>query len=231
MKNIGILGGLGPESTIEYYRIITSLCREKGMGYNYPIIIIYSVNFQELTDLMKSGNLPELINKISEGIHSLHNAGADFALIAANTPHMIFDEVAVKSSIPLLSIIEETAKAAKNLKLNKLGLFGTKYTMEMDFYKKIFLKYNMEIIVPEKKDQQYIHQKIMDELVVRNISNETRQKLLEIAPKLINKENIEGLILGCTELPLIISKDIVPIPVFDTTRIHAEAALNYSLQE
>ncbi len=231
MKNIGILGGLGPESTIEYYRTIISLCREKGMGHNYPVIIIYSVNFQEINNLLKTGNLSEYANRLLEGIKSLNNAGADFALIAANTPHIVFEEVRTKAPIPMISIVEETAKSVNNLKLKKIGLLGTKYTMEENFYPEVFSQYNIKIATPTKEERDYIQRKIMDELVDGIIKEETRKGFIEIIENLMNQENIEGIILGCTEIPLLISKDMVPIPVFDTIRIHAEAALNLALQK
>jgi len=229
MKKIGILGGLGPESTIEYYRIITSLCREKGMGHNYPVIIIYSVNFQEINNLLVKGNLSEYADKLAEAIESLKSAGADFALIAANTPHLVFEKIKSKSSIPLISIVEETAKAANKKGIRKVGLLGTKFTMERDFYPAVFSKYGIQIVVPEEKERSYIQEKIMEELVDGVIKEETRRGFIKIIENLIAKENIEGVILGCTEIPLLISQEMLSIPVLNTTMIHAEAALNYAI--
>jgi len=229
MKKIGILGGMAPQSTIEYYRIITSLCHQRGMGDRYPVIIVYSLNFQRFIGLVESGNIPEVITLLCEAINSLSNAGADFALMASNTPHLVFNEVAARSPIPLLSIVEETGKTTKNSGFARVGLFGTKFTMEADFYSNIlWTKYGISVITPEKADQDYIHHKIMTELVNGYIVDETRQELSRIATKIADKEGIEALILGCTELPLILSEEAVGIPVIDTTRIHAEAALNFS---
>ena len=229
MKKIGIVGGMSPESTLEYYRIITTLCRQRGLGHRYPVIIIYSLNFKEFFSLVESGNWSEVINLISEAINSLSLAGADFALMASNTPHMVFNEVATKSSIPLLSIVEETGKVVKRLGFNRVGLFGTKFTMQSDFYSNFLsAEYGISVVTPKKGDQEYIHQKIMTELVNGCIVEETRQELSRIARKMADKEGIEALILGCTELPLILSEEVVGIPVLDTTRIHAEAALNFS---
>ena len=229
MKKIGILGGMAPESTVEYYRIITSLCRQRGMGYRYPVIIVYSLNFQEFFSQVESGNLPAVTNLLCEAVNSLSKAGADFALMASNTPHIVFNEVAAKSPIPLLSIVEETGKVAKESGFNRVGLFGTKFTMQADFYSSALLtKYGISVVTPEKAEQDYIHHKIMDELVNGYIVTETRQELVRIARVMTEKEGIEALILGCTELPLILAEEVVGIPVLDTTRIHAEAALNFS---
>ena len=229
MKKIGILGGMAPESTVEYYRVITTLCRQKGMGYQYPVIIVYSLNFQEFISLVESGNLPGVINLICEAINSLSHAGTDFALMASNTPHVVFNEVATGSPIPLLSIIEETSKTIRDLGFNRVGLFGTKFTMQADFYSNVLsTKYGISVVTPERAEQDYIHHKIAAELVNGCVVEETRQELLRIARKMTDKEGIEALILGCTELPLILSKKHVDIPILDTTRIHAEAALNFS---
>jgi len=229
MKKIGIVGGMSPESTVEYYRIITSLCRQRGMGYRYPVIIVYSLNFQEFIDLVKSGNLPEVINLLCKAIDSLSHAGADFALMASNTPHIVFNEVVARSPIPLLSIVEETGKTAKTLGFTRVGLLGTKFTMEADFYSNILsTKYGISVVTPKKADQDYIHRKIMTELVSGCIVEESRQELSRITRKMADEEGIEAMILGCTELPLILSEEVVGIPVLDTTRIHAEGALNFS---
>jgi len=229
MKKIGILGGMAPESTVEYYRIITTLCRQRGMGHRYPVIIVYSLNFQDFISLVESGNWPGVINLICEAIDSLSNAGADFAVMASNTPHIVFDEVAAKSPIPLLSIVEETGKMARESGFTRVGLFGTKFTMQADFYSNILsTKYGISVVTPEKADQDYIHCKIMAELTNSCVVEETRQELSKIARMMADKESIEALILGCTELPLILSQEAVGIPVLDTTRIHAEAALDFS---
>jgi len=232
MKKIGILGGMAPESTVEYYRVITTLCRQRGMGYRYPVIIVYSLNFQEFISLVESGNLPEVIDLLCEAIDSLSHAGADFALMASNTPHMVFKEVAARSPIPLLSIVEETGKTAKNSGFTRVGLFGTRFTMQADFYSNVLsTKYGIAVVTPEKSDQDYIHHKIMAELVNGYIVEETRQELSRITRTMVDREGIEALVLGCTELPLILSEEAAGIPLLDTTRIHAEAALNFAQSE
>ena len=229
MKKIGIVGGMAPESTVEYYRIITSLCRQRGMGYSYPVIIVYSLNFQEFFSLVELAKWQEVINLLSDAINALFKAGADFALIASNTPHIVFKELAARSPIPLLSIVEETGRVAKNIGFTKVGLFGTRFTMQSDFYSNVLFKeYEISVVTPEKDKQEYIHQKIMNELVNGYIIDKTRKELPNIARVMSDKKGIEALILGCTELTLILSEEDVGMPVLDTTRIHAEAALDFA---
>lgn len=229
MKKIGIVGGMAPESTAEYYRIIAELCRQRGMGYQYPVIIIYSLNFQEFFSMVESGNRPAVVDLLCSALDSLYSAGADFALMASNTPHMFFDEVAARSPVPLISIVEETGRVAKRLGFARVGLFGTKFTMQADFYSNtLSAKYGVSVVVPPEKEQDYIHHKIMTELINDRVIDKTRQELSGIAGALADKEGIEALILGCTELPLILSEESVGIPTLDTTRIHAEAALDFA---
>jgi len=229
MKRIGILGGLGPESTLKYYRLIIDLCREKGLGGNYPEIIIYSLNFKECHDLQESGLHREYVAKLSGGIQSLHRAGADFALIASNTPHIFFDRIKTKSPIPLLSIVKATCDTVANQGLDRVGLFGTRFTMQADFFQKVFSRRNISVIVPEEEEKAYINEIIFNELVLGKVIDESRKGLLEIVGKMKERESIEGLILGCTELSLILPHDELGIPFFDTLKVHAQSALEYSL--
>jgi len=226
---MGILGGLGPESTLKYYRLIIDLCRERGLGGNYPEIIIYSLNFKACHDLMESGRQREYVAKLIGGIQSLHRAGADFALIASNTPHIFFEELKAKSPIPLLSIVEATCDAVAKRGLKRVGLFGTRFTMQADFFQKVFGRRNISVIVPEEEEKAYINEIIFNELVLGKVMDESRQGLLEIAERMIERDSIEGLILGCTELSLILPHDELGIPFFDTIKVHAESALDHSL--
>ena len=229
MRKIGILGGMAPASTAEYYRIITTLCRERGIGYRYPVIIIYSLDFQEFISLVESGKWTEVTNLLCGAIESLSHASADFAIMASNTPHMVFKEVVTRSPIPLLSIVEETGRVAKNSALTKLGLLGTKFTMQADFYSSVLSsKYGISVVTPKEAAHDYIHRKIMTEPVNTRVVEETRQEILRIVRMMVDKEGIEALILGCTELPLILSEKHIGIPILDTARIHAEAALDFS---
>lgn len=229
VKRIGVLGGLGPESTLEYYRIIIDLSRERGLGGNYPEIIIYSLNFKECHALMESGRHTELVAKLVGGIESLHRAGADFALIASNTPHIFFDEIKAKSPLPLLSIVEATCDAVAERGLERVGLFGTRSTMQADFFQKVFRRRNISVIVPEDEEQAYINDMIFNELVWGKVVDESRRGLLEIVGRMIERDLIQGLIVGCTELSLILPQDALGIPFFDTMKIHTQSALEYSL--
>lgn len=231
MKKIGIIGGLGPESTIDYYRCIIDSYRKAQINENYPEIIIYSLNINEVSDMMEAEQWDKLIDLLANAIKLISRAGADFALIAANTPHIVFDKVNPLSPIPMLSIVEETCKVVKTLGLKKVGLLGTKITMQSGYYQKVFTRYGITIVVPDQDEQKYIHKKIMTELLFGKILDETRKALLSIVKNMIAKESIQGLILGCTELPLILKKDEFGIPFLNTTKIHAESAVRYCLSE
>ncbi len=227
MRKIGIIGGLGPEATIDYYRTIINECRAQTKG-DVPEIIVYSLN---LGDFPSIDNEDALVEWLLDGLKALHRAGADFAVISANTPHIVFDKVEKSSPLPLLSIVEETAKAAKALGVNRVGLFGTKVTMSSDFYQRVFEKYGISIVAPTRDEQDYINDKILSELIFNTIVEETRDGLLKIAGRMIHDEGIQALILGCTEIPLILTHDALGIRFLNTTRIHALAAVGYCLAE
>jgi len=229
MKKIGIIGGLGPEPTIEYYRIITGYFHEKREGY--PRIVLYSMDVDELCVLFEAGKLDEVVDVLKEGIHALHRAGADFGLIAANTPHIVFDELVRISPIPLLSIVTATLRAIEERGLRSVGLLGTRFTMESDLFQRELGPAGIEVHVPDEGEQEYIQRKIFDELAIGSFQDETRAGLLDIVKNLIERHSIEGLILGCTELPLILDRDEFGIPFFNTTRIHAESAIAFCVGE
>ena len=221
-----MIGGLGPESTLEYYRSIIALYRERERDGSYPQFIINSVDLKKGLDFMAANDLAGMANYLLEGIGILARAGADFGLIAANTPHIVFDDVAPKSPIPLISIVEATCAAAKAQKLKRLGLFGTRFTMQGDFYPKVFSREGIDLVVPDAKDQDYIHDKYMNELVPGIFLPETRAGLLEIVDRLKEKIDIDGVILAGTELPLILRDPVHNgIPFLDTMKIHAQAAV------
>ena len=230
MKRMGIIGGLGPEATLYYYRVIIDLCYEnKDLEGNYPEIIIYSLNLEECRHSMEKGNWPELSTKLVEACQSLSRAGAEFGLIAANTPHMVFDRVREKSPIPLLSIVEETSEEVVRHGLRKVGLIGTLITMQSHFYEDVFRRRNISIAVPREDEQTYIYEKIRSELGVGIMLAETRGRFLQIAQRMKEEDAIQGLILGCTEIPLLLTREELGIPFFDTSKIHAQSALRYSL--
>jgi aspartate racemase len=230
MKTLGIIGGLGPESTIDYYGKIIALYRERTGDGSYPQFIINSINMKKGLDFMEANNLAGMANYLLEEIGKLARGGATFGLISANTPHIVFDQVASKAPIPLISIIEATCAAAQARKLKRLALLGTRYTMQATFYPKVFSREGIELLVPGPEDQTYIHDKYLNELVSGKFLADTRAGLLAIVDRMKEKRDIDGVILAGTELPLIL-RDREPngIPFLDTTQIHCEAAVTEML--
>ena len=230
MKSLGVIGGLGPESTIDYYERIIALYRERTRDGSYPRFFIISVDLKKGLDFMEAGDLAGMAAYLLDGIDKLVRAGADFGLISANTPHIVFDDVASKSPIPLISIVEATCAAAKTRKLQRLALFGTRYTMQGKFYVNLFSRQGIELLVPEPNDQDYIHDKYMNELVPGRFLAETRAGLLAIVDRMKAKSDIDGVILAGTELPLILrDPNYNGIPFLNTTEIHCEAAVTEML--
>src|SRR2546425_804933 len=230
MKTLGIIGGLGPESTVDYYQRLIALYRERTRDGSYPEFIINSVNLTKGLNFMDAGDLAGMADYLLEAIGKLARAGADFGIISANTPHIVFDDVAAKSPIPLISIVEATCAAAKARKLQRLALFGTRYTMQASFYPKVFSRERIELLVPERDDQNYIHDKYFRELVRGKFLPETRAGLLGIVDRMKAKSGIDGVILAGTELPLILrDPDHNGIPFLNTTKIHVEAAVDQML--
>ncbi len=230
MKILGIIGGLGPESTVEYYQNIIALYRERQGDGSYPEFIINSVDLKKGLDFMAESNLTGMADYLLEEIRKLARAGANFGLISANTPHIVFDELAPKSPIPLISIVEATCAAAKARGLKKLALFGTRFTMQGTFYSKVFSHEGIELFMPDAKEQAYLHDKYLNELVPGKFLSETRAGLLAIVDRMKAKSNIDGVILGGTELPLILrDAEHNGIPFLNTTKIHVEAAVTEML--
>jgi aspartate racemase len=226
MKTLGIIGGLGPESTLDYYQRIIALYRERMRDEHYPEFVIVSVDLRKGLDFIEAGDLSGMADFLLEAIGKLARAGADFGIISANTPHIVFDEVAPKSPIPLISIVEGTCATAKAQNLKRLALFGTRYTMQANFYPKVFKREGIELLVPKPHDQDYIHDKYMNELVPGKFVSETRAGFLAIVDRMKTKREIDGVILAGTELPLILrDSDYKGIPFLDTTKIHVEAAV------
>src|SRR5213079_2744534 len=192
MKILGIIGGVGPESSIEYYRNVIALYRERQRDGSYPEFIINSVDLKKGLDFMAANNLNGMADYLLGEIGKLARAGANFGLISANTPHIVFDEVASKSPIPLISIVEATCTDAKARKLKRLALFGTRYTMQGIFYPKVFSRQGIELIVPDLEDQEYIHDKYLNELVPGKFLPETRDGLVAIVDRMQAKSDIDG---------------------------------------
>jgi aspartate racemase len=230
MKTLGIIGGLGPESTLDYYQRIIGLYRERTGGEHNPEFIIVSVDLRKGLDFMDANDLKGMADYLLEAIRKLARAGAEFGIISANTPHIVFDDVAPGAPIPLISIVEATRAVAKAQNMKRLALFGTRYTMQADFYQKAFLREEIELLVPEGEDQDYLHEKYFSELVPGKFLPQTRAGLLAIVDRMKAKSAIDGVILAGTELPLILrDPEHNSIPFLDTTRIHCEAAVDQIL--
>jgi len=226
MKKIGILGGMSYESTIRYYDSILQMYYDNYSDYNYPEILIYSLNFQKVIDYELGNDTPKYIDYLMSGINSLQNGGADFIIMAANSPHAVYDELTQKAEIPILSIVQATAEKAFKMKLNKLLLIGIKFTMQSSFYQRIFENSNLQVLTPVDFEQDLIDKIIFEELVIGKFKNESKQKLL----KIIHNYKVDGVILGCTELPLILHKNDTSIKLLDTIEIHVEATLKYAMK-
>ena len=225
MKTLGIVGGIGPESTVDYYRSLLQMWRERTKDGSSPSIVINSVDLKKMLDLIAAKALSEVTGYLSGEMQRLARAGADVGLFAANTPHIVFGELQRRSSIPLISIVEATREAADELGLRRLGLFGVRFTMQGHFYPDVFSKAGIALVVPDENEQAYIHDKYMNELVKGIFLSETRERLLTIVDRLAKQEHAQGLILAGTELPLILREASCGIPFLDTTQIHVKAAL------
>lgn len=238
MKTVGIIGGIGPESTVEYYRFIIEGYRNRrgGTGVpavdgqtqnahvtDYPHIIINSVDLNKLIGWMNAGELDAAADYLVVEIEKLARAGVDFAALASNTPHIVFDRIRERSPLPLISIVEATRDKALALGLQRPGLFGTRFTMQGRFYPEVFKRAGLTIILPHESEQTFIHEKYMGELLNNIFLAETRERLLAIVDQMKERDGIEALILGGTELPLILrDPEHNGVPFLDTTKIHVE---------
>lgn len=227
MKTVGIVGGVGPESTIEYYRLMVAAWRERRPDGSYPSIVINSIDLKRMLDLIGADRLEDVTRFLLEEIQRLSRAGADFGLIAANTPHVVFDGLRRGASLPLISIVEVTCRAAKAQGLKRLALLGTRFTMQGRFYPDVFGPAEIDLIVPTPDEQACIHEAYMGELVPGRFLPETRERFGSIIRRLKEQEAIEGVILGGTELPLLLRQaDGQGLPLLDTTRLHVEEAVS-----
>lgn len=224
-KRIGILGGISHESTIAYYDRIHRKHFARSQNYYYPELVIFSLDFQRFTDLEDRGDRAGYVAYILEGVQALRTAGADFVIIAANSPHAVFDEVAARAGAPLISIVEVTAAAAQQLGLRKLLLLGIKFTMQSTFYQAAFAQLGIVVITPTEDEQDEINRIIFEELVIGDFRVASKGYLLKIIDHYAQEVGIDGVILGCTELPLILKQEDCSLPLLDTLDLHAEAAL------
>lgn len=228
-KTIGILGGMSPESTVAYYETITRTYTERFGDYGYPQILIYSVSFQTYVDWPEEGRWDLVAEGLSQGARSLELAGADVILIATNTMHIVFDEVAASVDVPMLSLLDAVGEAIEARGMRTVGLLGTAFTMEKTFYQDALAERGIKILLPGGEDRKRVNDVIYDELVAGVMREASREVFLGIIDDL-EARGAEGVILGCTEIPLLVSQELSALPLFDTTTIHAEAALRYAVE-
>jgi len=228
-KKIGILGGLSPESTVEYYLYLTHTYTERYGNYAYPEIIIYSVSFQDYVDWPASGRWDLVGQGLGTSAQKLEAAGADFIIIATNTMHLVIDQVRAAVHIPVLSLLDVVADAVLAAGLHTVGLLGTISTMEKGFYQAALASRGLSVLTPDPDDRRYVSDVIYNELVAGKFRPAARARYVEIIRRLAG-QGAQGVILGCTEIPLLVTQADAGLPLFDTTRIHAEAALKEALR-
>lgn len=230
MKTVGIVGGLGPESTIDYYRSIISVYREKSTDGSYPSIVIISLDVDKGVRLVNASDWPQLTGYLVGGLQRLAAAGADFALLSANTPHVVFSDVSRLSPLPLISIVEATCQEVKNRGFKRVSLLGTRFTMSGRFYPEVFGKQGIALVPPSQEEQAYIHDKYLNELLKGVFLPETHDRLQQIIATQKQRDAVQAVILAGTELPLILREEsVAEIPLLDTTQIHVLAAVSEML--
>jgi aspartate racemase len=229
-KVIGIIGGIAPPSTIEYYQKIIAGFQEKGKTRQFPSILINSIDMTRMLEFVSKKESDALVDYLSNEIQKLKDGGADFAAIASNTPHIVFEQVREKSHLPLISIVEATVEYAKNRCFKKLGLFGTKSTMQSGFYQTVFSRNGIEVITPPLGSEEFIHEKYMAEFVEGIFLEDTKKVFLDIANQMKQHSGMEGLILGGTELPFILKEeDFNNLKLLNTAEIHVNSILEYAM--
>lgn len=219
LQTIGIIGGLGPEATIDYYKRIVDHFHARNQSLAVPEIVIVSVDITRLFAMVAAGDWEALAAWLADKVRALHAAGAEFAVISANTPHVVFDQVQALSPIPLLSIVDATLAAARTAGYRRLGLLGTAFTMQSNF----FARDGIAIFVPNAEEQQHIHERLINEIEHGIFSTTTKQELLAIVRALQERHQLDAVILGCTELPLILHDGDADLPFLNTTAIHVDA--------
>jgi len=229
MQTIGLIGGMSWESSLEYYRILNETVKERLGGLHSAKCILYSVEFAEIEVLQHAGRWDEAAQVMVEAGQSLERAGADFIVLCTNTMHKLAGEIEAGVSIPLLHIADATAEVVKAAGIRRVGLLGTRYTMEQEFYKgRLVEKHGLEVVIPEEAEREIVHRVIYDELCLGVIKPESRRAFTAIIEKLA-AAGAEGVILGCTEIENLVRQEDSPLLVFPTTRIHAEAAVEWAL--
>lgn len=230
MKTIGLIGGMSWESTVGYYQIINTVVKETMGGLHSAKCLLYSVDFAEIEACQSSGDWDKSARILTDAAQSLERAGADLVLICTNTMHKVADQVAAGISIPLLHIAEVTAQELLRQDVRRVGLLGTQYTMEQAFYKAKLAEQNIEVLVPGETDRKYVNNVIFQELCLGELKEASRQEFLRIIAGLA-EQGAQGVILGCTEIGLLVRQEDTKVLLFDTTRIHAESAARMAVQD
>jgi aspartate racemase len=229
MKSIGLIGGMSWESTVEYYRLINQAVRARRGGLHSARILMDSVDFEEIASLQRAGHWEEAGEHLAQAARGLEQAGADLLLICTNTMHKVAPAVAAAASVPLLHIADATGEAIRGAGIRRIGLLGTAFTMEDTFYRdRLVERFGLEVLVPEAADRQMVHRVIFDELCQGVIREESRAAYRAVMASLVAR-GAGGIILGCTEIGLLVSAADATVPLFDTTRLHAEAAVAAAL--
>ncbi|MFD7511634.1 aspartate/glutamate racemase family protein [Streptomyces sp. NPDC059853] len=228
MRTIGLIGGMSWESTASYYRMLNELTRERLGGLHSARCVLYSVDFAEIAELQTEGRWQEAGEILADAAGSLERAGADLVLICANTMHKVADQVTAAVSVPLLHLADATAEAVRAAGVNEVGLLGTAFTMEQDFYRARLETQGLKVRIPDAEDRALVHRVIYDELCRGVVRDASREEFRQVIGRLVG-DGAEGVILGCTELELLIGQSDSPVPVFPTARLHAEAAVDAAL--
>jgi aspartate racemase len=224
MKKIGLVGGMTPESTVDYYKALIDLGRDQLPGdLNNPVILIYSINLSEIVTLQDAGQTEEVAELLAEVLENLRLAGAEIGALTANTPHAYLDQIRVRTSLPLISIIDTTFDRARQLGTRKALLLGTRTTATASMYPERFAEAGMRIVVPDESEQQLIDHSIYKELSIGLVRPETRAGYLEICNRYISEKSVDMIILGCTEIPIVFEEGDVAVPLLNTSQVHAEA--------
>lgn len=231
MKVIGMIGGMSWESSLEYYRLINEVVQARLGGFHSAKCLMISVDFAEIEILQQQGKWAEAAQILARAAKSLEDGGADFVLLCTNTMHKVAAEIQANIHIPFLHIADATAEKVTEAGIDKVGLLGTRFTMEEDFYRtRLTERYRLQVIIPDPDEREIVHRVIYDELVKGIIRPESKAQYMGIIERLVS-EGAEGVILGCTEIGLLVKEGDCTVPVFDTTRIHAEAAVGYAFTE
>jgi aspartate racemase len=231
MKTLGVVGGLGPESTIEYYRLLISSYQKRAGDKALPSILIKSVDVYRGLAFLEADQLDQLADYLAEAVSKLADGGADFGIISANTPHLVFDQVQARTSLPLISIVEAASAEVRAKGIARIGLLGTRFTMQAKFYPDVFSRNGIALVIPKPHEVAYIHDKYVNELLKGLALSDTRVGLERVIARMKSEDQIEAILLAGTELPVILKEDTAAgVPLLDTTKIHVEAAVAQLLE-